>query len=110
MYYANLFMLFRFVDENGNNYNVTMDILGPYGPARIFTGPKVRVGQLIYFIEKNLVEHEYMYVLICTCIHMYIISNSYVIVHVHDLVFQKCKINLIIITYVVISCAIQTVA
>ena len=98
MYYAN-FMLFRFVDENGNNYDVTMDILGPYGPARIFTGPKVRVDQLIYFIEKILVEHEYVYVLICKCIHMYIINNSYITVHIHDLVFQKCKTNLIIIMW-----------
>ena len=36
-------MYFRYVDENGNNYNVTMNIEGPYGPVSIFTGPKVRV-------------------------------------------------------------------
>ena len=35
-------MYFRYVDENGNNYNVTMNIEGPYGPVSIFTGPKVR--------------------------------------------------------------------
>ena len=63
-----VFMLFRYVDENGNNYNVTMDIMGPYGSASIFTGPKVRVDQLI------TVVYVYNYV-ICTYVHMYLCMN-----------------------------------
>ena len=34
-------MYVRFVDENGNNYDTTKTINGPYGEATIFTGPKV---------------------------------------------------------------------
>ena len=35
--------LYRYVDENGNNYNPTMSIVGPYGATNTFTGPKVKV-------------------------------------------------------------------
>ena len=46
---------YRYVDENGNNYNATMSIDGPYGVTNQFTGPRVR--------NLSLVICMYIYIL-----------------------------------------------
>ena len=35
-------ILYRFIDADGNNYNPTRTVTGPYGSTNIFTGPKVQ--------------------------------------------------------------------
>ena len=40
--YANI-KPYRYVDDNGNSYDATMSVMGPYGMTNLFTGPKVRI-------------------------------------------------------------------
>ena len=46
MYVLN-YLTYRFVNEDGIGYNPVRSQSGPYGAENVFTGPKVRVKNLL---------------------------------------------------------------
>lgn len=51
-------MTIRFVDENGNDYDTTEYISGPYGDTGIFTGPKVCFTTYVpYMFTRGIFRH-----------------------------------------------------
>ena len=52
------------MDENGENYNSTMSITGPYGLTNTFTGPKVTICLCSHFVIYYI--NTLTYRLLCT--------------------------------------------
>ena len=58
-------MTLRFVDADGNNYNPSQRLTGPYGPTHVFTGPKVLVIYIVCYEYTYIATHSIYYIYAC---------------------------------------------